>query len=415
MKTKIFIVFLFVLIFSLLTLKFLHADNAEVLPKGVSRVRLSSQLYFPVDKRFDPDGNEEDVASDYDNIPLNSSVFSDLRTVETFFGMPAGSATMGTSVVSLRFQFEELDFYYEYGVTDRLTIGIHIPYWWQRTKVDARLDSSTATVGKNASLKTIAPLDVPGTEHMTTEDIQNLLGQGLDINGDTALDVKGFGFKRFESWSGSGISDIEVGFRYQYNKTEDWRLAFTGAVRLPTGEVDDPDNLADYAFGEGAYALLFHFNNDYIAVENLVLNFTFRYELVLPDEEELRIPESVNQPITGNKEKVDRDLGDTIELEASGLYEFFTGFSLSLLYRYGFSFKDEVSGDQGFAYQSLEEETDYTEHIGIVDLSYSTIPLFKEKKFSIPLRSSISYRSRFAGSNNALKSEYIGLGLQIFF
>ena len=114
----------------------------------------------------------------------------------------------------------------------------------------------------------------------------------------------------------------------------------------------------------------------------MVLNGTFRYELKLPDEEVLRVPE---------------------------------GFSVSLLYEYGFGLKHDISGDRGFAYASLEDETDYTEHVGVIGLSYSTIPLFKAKRFPIPLVASISYRKRFAGSNNVLKSEYIGFGLQIFF
>jgi hypothetical protein len=112
---------------------------------------------------------------------------------------------------------------------------------------------------------------------------------------------------------------------------------------------------------------------------------------------------------------VDRDLGDIIELEGSATYYFGKGFNVSLLYKYGFAFKTKVSGDKGYAYDSLEDETDYTEQVGILSLSYSTLPLFEAKKFPVPLTASISYRNRFAGSNNVLKSQYIGFGLSIFF
>jgi len=329
------------------------------------------------------------------------------------FNLPV--ASVGDSVVDFEYEWQELDFFYQFGVTDRLTVGIHIPYWWNKTDVkEARLDTANATVGKNVALNTLLPLIVPGTVPLTTEDIQDLLGAGLDINGDGTIDIPGFGYERFDTWSGSGLSDVEVGFRYQYFKTENWRLAFTGAVRFPTGEVDDPDNLIDTEFGEGVWAGLIQFQNDYIGIENLVLNGTFRYELKFPDEEELRIPDDVNQPITLNKEKVDRDRGDVMEFEVEGTYQFLEGLSLSLLYEFSYSFKDDVSGNLGFSYESLEDETRRRSHIGIISLSYSTIPLFKAKKFPIPLTASIAYRNRFAGKN-AMKSQYVGAGLSVYF
>jgi len=186
-------------------------------------------------------------------------------------------------------------------------------------------------------------------------------------------------------------------------------------VRFPTGEVDDPDNLVDYSLGKGAYALLFRLNNDYTGIRNLLLNATVRYDLLIPDKEVQRVPDDVNNPITVNKENVERNLGDVFEFELSGKYEFPKGFDLSLLYKYGFKLKDDISGVKGFAYESLEEETDWTEHVFIACLSYSTVPLYMDKKFPVPLTSSLSYRNRFAGSNNVLKSQYIALGLQVFF
>jgi len=390
-----------------------YADNAEVLPKGVSRVSLNGQFYFPVDERYDPDGHTEDIAADY-NAALDSSVFPALAVFEgPPFNLPV--ASVGDSVVDFEFEWQELDFFYQLGVTDRLTVGIHIPYWWNKTDVkEARLDTTNATVGKNVAMNTLLPLAVPGTVPLTTEDIQNLLGAGLDINGDGIIDVPGFGYKRFETWSESGLADVEAGFRYQYFKTENWRLAFTGAVRFPTGKVDDPDNLIDSEFGEGVWAGLFQFQNDYIGIENLVLNATFRYELKFPDEEKLRIPDNVDQPITANMEKVDRDLGDVIEFEIEGSYDFLEGLSFSLLYEFEYYMQDEVSGNLGFNYESLEDETRRRSHIGIVTLCYSTIPRFQKKKFPVPLEAFVRYRNRFAGKNIP-KSQWIGVGLSIFF
>jgi hypothetical protein len=389
-----------------------HAGSAEVLPKGVFKTSVKYSYYFTIDKRFDPDGHEEDLAADY-NTSLDSSVFPALGLVEAGFAMLPGSANIGDSVVDFEYDFDDLIFTFQYGLTDKLTVGVRVPHYWNKNTVDARVDTTNATVGFNPDFGTpghpfeglpLIPVSLGGIQDdaLAAELAQDALAQE-------------FGFKRVETWSGSGLSDIEVGGRYQYLKTENWRLAFTGGVRLPTGDTDDPDNLVDIGFGEGAYALLFRFNNDYTGIKNLVLNATFRYDLVLPDEETQRVSDDVNQPLTPNREKVDRDLGDVFELEGSGTYEFAEGFSLSLLYMYSFKLEDDVSGDMGFAYKSLEDETDQTYHDFIATLSYSTIPLFKAEKFPLPLTASLEYENVFAGSDNFLKQEILTFELAVLF
>jgi hypothetical protein len=390
-----------------------YADDAQVLPKGVVAVILDGKYYFPFDKKFDKEGKKEDIDAD-SNANLNSNVFAGLRLVEQFFGMAPGSASIGRSVVSFEYQGQDFMPLLQYGLTDRLTVGAKIPYYWRKNKVEARLDTTAATVGKNPFVNSLTPLSVPGTVPLTTADAQHLIGGGLDINGDGIIEIRGFGFKPLKTSSRKGIADIEIGGRYQYFKTDKWRLAFTGGVRMPTGEVDDPDDLGDIGIGSGAYTLLFQFNHDYIGIKNLVLNATLRYDLVFPNRERLRIPDDVNQPITANKENVDRDIGDAIELEVSGAYEFLKGFTFSSLYKYGYKLKNRVSGDRDFSYESLESETRATQHVGIASLYYSTIPLFQAKKFPLPMAAGVSYRNRFAGTN-VLRSQYISLTLGFYF
>lgn len=391
------------------------ADNAEVLRKGVSRASLEGKFYLPIKQRFNPQGDVEDIAVDA-NTSLNSNVFPGLRQLETFFRLPSGSATLGNSVVSFAYDLVHAEFLFQYGITDRFTAGFLIPYMWITNHVDAFLDSSTATVGKSRRLGSLVPLGAtPDAVPLVTEDVQQILGNGLDINGDGRIDVSGFGYKRVQTWSDHGIGDIDAGFRYQYLKTDNWRLAVTDGVKFPTGQVDDPDSLADLAIGKGAYALFWHFNHDYTGIANVLLNGTVRYTLYLPDRKVKRVPASVNQPITLTKLKVDRDLGDEFKFEGSGVYTLFKGLQVSGLYQFGFKLKDEVSGPQGLSFRALEDETDWTSHLFITGVSYTTVPLFREKKFPWPLTASLLYRNRFAGSNNLFKSQYLSLTLALFF
>ena len=355
------------------------AGDAEVVPKGVFKIEVESKVYFPATQRFNPEGDLEDIAIDF-NTSLDSSVFPGLGQLESAFGLPSGSATIGESIVAFQVKFVDLLMSLQYGVTDRFTVGVIVPYYWQTNKVSARLDTSRATVGKNVALNTLAPLPIPGTQPLTAEDVQALLGKGLDINSDGTVDLPGFGFKRFETWSDNGFGDLEAGFRYQYLKTTQWRLALTSGVRFPTGRVDDPDNLVDGAFGMGAYALPFRAHADFTGIAHVVLHTTLSYDLYLPDRQTKRVPDNVNQPITRNKEEVKRDLGDIMRVEVSGRYTLLQGLRMSGLYEFGAKSKDQVSGKKGFAYTSLEEETNWTSHIFIVEcVLYNDSPVSDEK------------------------------------
>ena len=390
------------------------AGDAEVVPKGVFKIDVESRVFFPATQRYNPDGDLEDIAIDF-NTSLDSSVFPGLGQLESAFGLPTGSANIGASIVAFQLESVDLLMSLQYGVTDRFTVGVIMPYYWQTNKVSARLDTSRATVGKNVALNTLAPLPIPGTQPLTAEDVQALLGKGLDINSDGTIDLPGFGFKRFETWSDNGLGDLGIGFRYQYLKTQHWRLALTSGVRFPTGRVDDPENLVDSAFGTGAYALPVRAHADFTGITNVVLHTTLSYDLYLPDRQTRRVPDNVNQPITRNREEVKRDLGDIVRAEVSGRYTLLQGLSMSGLYEFSAKWKDQISGKKGFAYTSLEEETNWTSHIFIVDVSYSTIPLYLAKRFPLPLITSIAYRDRFAGSNNALDTKFISVQIQAFF
>jgi hypothetical protein len=259
----------------------------------------------------------------------------------------------------------------------------------------------------------LVPLDPPCGSDPTVPGYEVCVTQAVLAT----LEGPPFSFDPFESWQDSGLSDIEVGFRYQYYNDDRWRLAFTGGVRLPTGKTDDPDNLLDTEFGTGAMALLMRFHQDFVGTEDLLLNLTVKYDLVLPDDETVRVQNDVNLPLApeANKEKVDRDQGDILAFELYGDWGLSDTWSISGLYILASRQKDKVDGDLGLAYESLEDETDWDYQSFTAGVTYSTVSRFMEEAASVPLEVGLSYETIFDGSNNFLQQDLITLGLSLYF
>ena len=98
-----------------------------------------------------------------------------------------------------------------------------------------------------------------------------------------------------------------------------------------------------------------------------------------------------------------------------GNYSFTPQVSTGIKYHYTKKFKDSVNGDKGLAYSSLEDETDSTSHMILLSLGYNTLQMYMDKKFPVPFYTNITYRNRFAGTNNVTKSQYLSLNLGFYF
>jgi hypothetical protein len=388
------------------------ADKAKVLPRGVFSFASTYYHYFDMHKKYDKEGKAVPIAHDY-NKDLDGTVFPSLAPLDPLVG---GKANIGRSAVEFTFVNHSFDFTLAYGITDRLSVAVYVPYNRYKNEVKAFVDTSRANVGKNARLNTLAPLGLPGTVPLTTQDVQNLLGRGLDINGDGRLDIEGYGYNPIKTWTGDDIGDIQVQGKYQILDRDPWQIAVSGGVRLPTGKPDDPDSLVDLSTGDGQTDVLLRAHLDFLGIKNLCLDGTMRYDIQLPDRRTLRVPPSVHMLLTRYKEKVERKLGDILEFEITGNYNLTSALSGGLRYRFTRKFKDSVDGkmDDAF-YASLEDETNLVSHMAYAFITFSTVQMFEEKKFPLPLSLQVEYRNRFAGKNGAIKAQYISVTLNVFF
>jgi len=391
------------------------ADDAAVSPAGVFYFSVEGLISRPITERFNKDGDKEPLATDF-NTNLNSSVFSDLSLVEGAFGLPPGSATFGTSDVKFTRHIQIYNFDFAYGLTDRLSIGVRVPYWHQTNDVEASLDNSTATVGFNPGVPGgVAPIGFAGTPAPTTEDVQNFLVSQ--------------GYSRVEDWTGSAFGDVIAGAKYQYYRSKNWRLAATGGVIFPTGTWDDPNNLVDNNTGYDAWGLRIRLQQDFVkqisgaedgtvslTPGDYLINTTLGYDAIFPDKKPFRVCD-IHTPVCPDFDSsVERDTGDIFEAGLSGVLGVLVqGLTVSAHYTYSYKMKDKYRGNLGFNYDVLAVESDYRAHIIEAKLSYSTIPRYLAKDFPLPLIASVRYLERVAGTNNQFNSRYIGFTLEAFF
>ena len=399
------------------------ADNAAVLPEGVSRGYWDFYHYFPTTQRYNADGDREDLASPFTSAALDSSVIDSLQPLDAFVGT---SATLGTVSVDFEYDIDVLDLGYAYGVSDSLSIGFHIPYYWITNNVDTGFDNTSANVGLNpATGECCIPTGLGGTP-MSEDDVQQLIMQE-------------YGFSRLDDWDREGIADIEIGAKYQVFLERDSAFALTGGARFATGYEDDADKLDDVSWSYGNDALLLRLHYDYLLSNlwkkipgqlhslvpnagDLLLNLTFRLDYMLPDERTMRFGATPEQVFSNDRERVDRKLGDIYNLEATASYQATDAWAYALTYTYTAKSKDDIDGDMGFNYASLEADTDSSHHIYIIEASYSTLSAFQQQQSAAPMEFSIAYRDRFRGkgpfsgqANSILDTSWIVVGMRIIF
>ena len=148
-----------------------------------------------------------------------------------------------------------------------------------------------------------------------------------------------------ETWSDASFGDSFAGLKYQYYRSEHWRLAATGRVRFPTGRWDDPNNLVDFPTGFDAWGLALEVHQDVVwqhpglarqlgvlTTGEFVLNTRFQYEALVPDTKPFQVC-PIHQPICPNFDpQVRRDLGDLVEAEIAGTVGLPPGLTLMPMY-----------------------------------------------------------------------------------
>jgi len=223
----------------------------------------------------------------------------------------------------------------------------------------------------------------------------------------------------------SHIGDIDIGAKFSLydsfgGSTEarmsptgiNLRAAFGAMVRLPSGQMESPDNFIDIGTGRGAAAIEGRWYTDLLVGSHFWQSFVLRFNKPFADEETMRIIDLPNQELAPlyRRQSVHRELGSTFEFETAPRIVINDFFAVSSWYMYRHKQEDKYTGTftipaavTGFADVSLDAstlnlETEQTEHRFGGGISFSNLYSFDKGKAKIPFEVTYLHWQTMGGS-----------------
>jgi hypothetical protein len=281
-----------------------------------------------------------------------------------------------------------------YGITDKLTFYGFIPYYTAQVDLDIkRTSKGRNNVGTAIQLENLPDVDVR-------------LIQSLFVNY--------YQYRPLGKWKASDFGDTEAGFMYQIKKWRNAGALIAGGIVAPTGRVDDPDILQDISFGDGQWDAFYEFGGGINLNEDWSFDQWNRFVYQFPYETQVRLPESSTFPVTSNKGTAKIKLGNKFQSNFQLNYRWSDEWMSSLIYGAEYIEKTKYETSSANANTILADDTEKMSHIGRMNLSYSTLNLFKKKKFFMPISFNLALQTVFAGKNTP-KYERADFEVRFFF
>ena len=297
-----------------------------------------------------------------------------------------------------------------YGLNKKTTIALAIPYITSNISVDSGYVADSDKNLENFVKKTLQ--QKRRTQHKSYKvqyETLNAIRKKLNENG----------YKPLEESEGeqTRLGDIKIVTKHLIDKTDNLASALKLEIVAPTGETVDVDKAVDVGTGDGQWDVGLGMVSEYKFNSSLSVTAYAGYIVQLEKQANKRIPEEADSKITPDKDsKTNIDLGDQLHLQTSLKFSFLNGFTLLNGLSYQHKGKDRYSGKKYSSqrYNYLEQDTEQTMHSYVAGLGFSTIPLFKQKKFKVPLQANLFYTSVYEGKN-VLKDDIITFEMALFF
>ena len=214
-----------------------------------------------------------------------------------------------------------------------------------------------------------------------------------------------------QSVSRSHVGDIDIGGKFSVfdsfgGNSEarmsphglNFRAAVGGIFRIPSGQIESPDNFIDLGTGRGAKAIEGRMFSDLLVGSHFWESFIVRFNKPFSDKQTMRIIDLPNEELAPfyRRQSVDRQLGSAFEFETAPRFVVNDFLAISGWYMYRHKQQDHYTGTftipaaiTGFAdlpidASTLDLQTEQTEHRFGGGLSFSNLYPFEQGKARVP-------------------------------
>lgn len=281
-----------------------------------------------------------------------------------------------------------------YGVTNALTLYGFVPFYSAQVDLKiVRTEKGRNNVGTAIQLENLPDVDVR-------------LIQSLFVNF--------YHYQPLGKWRATNFGDAELGAMYQVKKWDNAGLLINFGAIAPTGKEDNPDILQDISFGDGQWDAFYEWGGGVNLTSDWSLDSWARYTYQFPYETTVRTPESSTFPITANRGTARIKLGNKYLYNLQVNYLFSETLSLSPIYSLEYVEPSKIRSSNPRSDAILEADSEKLSHTARINLAYSTIPLYQQKKFAAPIIFNFAIQSIFAGKN-VPKYERADFEVRLFF
>jgi hypothetical protein len=388
----------------------------DTLPKGVDMFVFKQVMTSKIESKYD--ANHQDNSLSLRENFTSSKLENVATALKTYFDeLKAISPdaynqfSLGEFKADAYAQVHAQGLALAHGITDRLTVYGSLPIYHIKTNV-----SFSQSKRSNLAAIQAAVQNVPTNTAVSTF-VRQLTLQLPETNEQLlqSLIVNYYGYKPLGAWEKDALGDAEVGAIYRLTDFSDKGMSLTLGAVLPTGDSDDPDSLQDVSTGDGQYdafvesAMGISF---FDGVLQLDLKNRFTYQFA--SKKTMRTLDDIDVPLSKNKETMTEKLGNKVDSTFTVTLNPLSWFNINSSFMYSETGASKYGASDPAVKAILEQNTITNNYWGRVGIGFSSVELYKAKKWDVPCEINLSAQKLLNAKNTADYQRY-DLDFRLYF
>ena len=389
-------------------------DHAQVLPSGVRKVSYNYMM-GSANNKFSSTGsvvgmgNSMNSNVSYQQIVRSRETAAEQGVLEGYLSSLGNdlNESVGRSTGEVNVELDVQVPIFAWGMTPKWTSALVMPIITAKTHVSTGFVASSSFQSFADSLR---------------DSGQSLKAESIKQSTDDVISNKNdqYGYKPLAESIGNhqtSLGDMRWVNKYQLSKQTNYTVALLHELALPTGRTSDINRLVDVPTGDGQFDLGLGLVGQYYWEDRFTFWSRINYTWQAPDQVAARVPETASSSISKSLDgQISRDLGDSFYTSLGSSFQAHRDVKLQAQYTFQYKQEDQHKGEkyQAFRYRWLGQNTEQQLHSIQLGLNYSTIGLFKAKKFPVPLDFNLISGIPLRGKN-VIKDTSIVAEASVFF